>query len=206
MTFLRPRNNRHIQLFENRFLELFTVFPLAAFLLLWPVLLAVIAAVGAFTAPSGWAFLLVVPGWLTWTATEYALHRYVFHFEPRSAAMREVIFVIHGNHHSDPNDPLRNLMPPIVSIPVGGLIWALSVWAFGAAGTWFFLGFIAGYVAYDLVHYCCHQYPMSGRFARMLKTHHMHHHFHANEGNYAITGMIWDRLLSTRIASRQTEA
>lgn len=206
MTFLRPRSNKSIQLFENRFFEFFTVFPLAAFLLLWPLLIALVAIVGAFTAPLGWAILLVVPGWLAWTATEYALHRYVFHYEPRSKLMREVIFVIHGNHHADPNDLLRNLMPPIVSIPLGGLIWAMCVGVFGAAGTWFFLGFIGGYVIYDLVHYCCHQFPMKGRIARMLKAHHMHHHFHANEGNYAITGMIWDRVLSTRITAKKIEA
>lgn len=206
MKFACSSSHRHIQLFENRFFEIFTVFPLVGFLLLWPVLLLTIVVARVSTAPMGWALLLVLPGWLTWTAAEYALHRYVFHFAPQSALMREVIFVIHGNHHADPNDPARNLMPPIISVPVAGLIWALCVWAMGAAGTWFFLGFIGGYVVYDLIHYCCHQFAMKGKFARMLKEHHMHHHFHANKGNYAITGMIWDRLLSTRISSHKTEA
>lgn len=148
-----------------------------------------------------WAVPLIIAGVVTWTLTEYALHRFVFHFEPRSPALQQAIFVIHANHHADANDPLRNLMPPIVSIPVGLAIWALSVWALGLEGTWFFLGFMSGYVAYDLVHFACHQFPMKGRIGRMLKTHHMRHHHLKVDGNYAITGMIWDRIFSTRISS-----
>jgi sterol desaturase/sphingolipid hydroxylase (fatty acid hydroxylase superfamily) len=33
----------------------------------------------------------------------------------------------------------------------------------------------------------------------MLKTHHMHHHHLREEGNFAITGMMWDRLFRTRV-------
>jgi len=101
-----------------------------------------------------------------------------------------------------PNDPLRNLMPPIVSLPVAGLVWAALVTLAGPAGNWLFLGWISGYVAYDLVHYACHQWPMKGRLARMLKTHHMRHHHLHEDGNYAITGMMWDRLFRTRIARK----
>lgn len=189
------------RLFDNSLLERLTVVSATVFVTLWALLLPAIAVVGAVYAPSILAVALVVPGLIVWTATEYALHRYVFHFEPRSVLLRRAIFVIHGNHHANPNDPLRNLMPPIVSMSVGGIVWALSLWNLGPAGTWFLLGFMSGYVAYDLIHYACHQWPMKGRFARMLKTHHMrHHHSHAH-GNYAITGMIWDRILATRIGS-----
>jgi sterol desaturase/sphingolipid hydroxylase (fatty acid hydroxylase superfamily) len=202
---MKSARHRSIQLFENRFFEFFTVFPLVGFLVMWPVLMALIAGTALYFAPTRWAIGLVLLGWFGWTAVEYMLHRFVFHLEPRSKLLQQVVFVIHGNHHADPNDPLRNLMPPIVSVPLGCLIWALFVSVMGVQGSWVFLGFVTGYFVYDLVHYCCHQFPMKGALARMLKVHHMRHHFYHDGGNYAITGMIWDRLLSTRITTQKTE-
>lgn len=195
------RASDRLRLFRNPWLERLTVISLGAFAALWALLLPAIALVGIATAATLWAVPLVLAGLIVWTLTEYALHRYVFHFEPNSPLLKQVIFVIHENHHKDPDDILRNLMPPIVSIPVGLVVWALSLWALGAQGTWFLLGFMTGYVAYDLVHFATHRLPMKGRIARMLKTHHMRHHHLKVEGNYAITGMIWDRIFSTRISS-----
>lgn len=206
-----------ITLFENRWLEKLTVVSAPVFMVLWAVGLPLIAwqawdtTLGATTAgtitvvgtaSAGLALLLVMAGALLWTATEYALHRFLFHWEPGSATLAKFVFVMHGNHHHVPNDPLRNLMPPMVSIPVGGIVWAGFVALIGPMGSWLFLGWMGGYVAYDLVHYACHQWPMRGRLARMLKTHHMRHH-HLNEsGNYAITGMMWDRLLRTGVVRK----
>lgn len=193
----RPR------LFENSFFEAFTFFNLKAFVAMWSVLLAAIAVVAVMYAPTLWALPLLIAGWLTWTITEYALHRFVFHLEPKSPWLQQVIFVIHGNHHADPNDPLRNLMPPVVSIPLGSLIWFGCVAVMGSVGHWFFLGFVTGYVVYDLVHYACHQFAMTGAVARFLKVHHMRHHFDREGVNYAITGMVWDRLFSTGMTSKR---
>lgn len=193
--------SRRLRLFQNPWLERLTVVSAKAFMALWMVVLPSIAAVGWVTAPTIWAVPLIIAGWVVWTLTEYALHRYVFHFEPRSPMLKHAIFVIHANHHADPNDALRNLMPPIVSVPVGAAVWGLSLQVMGAQGTWFLLGFMLGYVVYDLVHFACHQRPMKGPFSRMLKVHHMRHHHLKVEGNYAITGMIWDRIFSTRILS-----
>jgi len=171
------------------------------FVVLWAVLLPAIAIVALTYAPTLWAPALVALGWLVWSLTEYMLHRHVFHFEPNSALLQRAVFIIHGNHHADSNDPLRNLMPPIVSIPVGALIWIAAVAVAGTGGTWFLLGFMLGYVVYDLVHYACHQFSMAGRFGRMLKVHHMRHHHLRAKGNFAITGILWDRVLGTRIPS-----
>ena len=189
------------RLFGSPFLEALTVIPAPAFIALWAILLPAILVCALVFAPTFWAPALLVAGAFVWSFTEYALHRYVFHFEARSERVKRWIYIIHGNHHADPNDPLRNLMPPVVSLPVAALVWLACVGAIGAAGTWVFLGFMLGYVAYDLVHYACHQWPMKSRFARVLKVHHMRHHHLRVHGNYAITGMAWDRLLATRIDS-----
>ncbi|WP_017669257.1 sterol desaturase family protein [Sandarakinorhabdus sp. AAP62] len=201
-----PSHSR-IKLFENRWLEKLTVISIPGFLALWSVALPVIgwrawlATAGAQGAPDMLAAgTACLAGVVLWTLTEYALHRFLFHWDPASAMMEQFVFVMHGNHHDMPNDPLRNLMPPIVSLPVAAVIWAVVVGLAGPVGNWLFLGWISGYVAYDLVHYACHQWPMKGRMARLLKTHHMRHHHLDEEGNYAITGMMWDRLFGTRIA------
>jgi sterol desaturase/sphingolipid hydroxylase (fatty acid hydroxylase superfamily) len=194
------------RLFESPVLEALTVISAPAFIALWGVLLPGVLISAIMFAPTYWALALIVVGALGWSFTEYALHRYVFHFEARSERVKNWIFIIHGNHHTDPNDPLRNLMPPVVSLPVAALVWFLAVSAMGPAGTWAFFGFILGYVAYDLVHYACHQWPMKGRVGRMLKVHHMRHHHLRVRGNYAITGMAWDRLLATRIGSARDRA
>lgn len=199
----RPeRSSAHrARLFKAEWLERVTVLSAHAFVILWAILLPAIAVAGWFTAKSWWALPLILAGVVLWTITEYALHRFVFHFEPRSDLLQKAVYIIHGNHHSHPNDPLRNLMPPVVSLPVGGLIWLVLVSLFGPLGTWVFLGFMTGYVAYDVVHFACHQLPMKGRLANALKVHHMRHHHLATHGNYAITGMIWDRVFATRISS-----
>jgi sterol desaturase/sphingolipid hydroxylase (fatty acid hydroxylase superfamily) len=196
----RGPSNR-VRLFETELLERFTVVSLPGFAVLWAILLPAIAVIGWKTAPTWWAIPLIFGGVIVWTVAEYALHRHVFHFETRSPMLEKAVFVIHGNHHSHPNDPLRNLMPPAVSVPAAALIWLVFVWAFGAVGTWLLLGFLMGYVAYDLVHFACHQWPMKGRLANALKVHHMRHHHFKVGGNYAITGMIWDRVFATRISS-----
>lgn len=192
-----PRSR--VKLFGHPFLEAFTVISLPAFIALWAVILPAMLVAALLYAPTGWAPLLALAGVIVWTWTEYALHRFVFHLEARSGVVRRIIFVVHGNHHSFPNDALRNMMPPIVSLPVGALIGLGCVSLMGPAGLWCWFGFMLGYVTYDLVHYATHQWPMKAPLWRRIKVHHMRHHHHQAEGNYAVTGMIWDRILSTRI-------
>lgn len=194
----RPPRAR-VTLFRSSWLENLTMVSLRWFVVLWALLLPAIGAAGFAFASTLWAPALIALGWLTWSLTEYLLHRFAFHFEPRSTLLRRAVFIIHGNHHADPNDPLRNLMPPIVSMPVGLLVWATAIALAGAAGTWLLFGFTFGYVTYDLVHYACHQFAFKGRLGRILKAHHMRHHHLNIKGNYAITSVFWDRVFATRI-------
>ena len=60
---------------------------------------------------------LFVGGYLMWTLFEYWLHRIVFHFEPEEGIGARLHWIIHGVHHDHPNDPMRLVMPPAVSVP-----------------------------------------------------------------------------------------
>src|SRR5437764_9782366 len=93
---------------------------------------------------SGWATpLWVLAGYLFWTLTEYWLHRIVFHFEPEKGIGAKLHWIIHGVHHDHPNDPMRLVMPPSLSVPLA----ALFVYGFYLVlGSPTFLPFGAGFL------------------------------------------------------------
>ena len=71
---------------------------------------------------AGWMTpVWLLGGYLFWTLTEYWLHRIVFHFEPEQGIGARLHWIIHGVHHDHPNDPMRLVMPPSVSIPLAAL-------------------------------------------------------------------------------------
>lgn len=191
-----------LRLFRSDRLEHLTVMPPRAFALIWSVLLALVLWAGWGTAsPATWAGLALL-GLLIWSLFEYALHRFVFHLELRSEVGRWIGFVMHGNHHDDPHDPHRNMMPPIVSVTWSAAIWGLFVLLIGSPGSVLFLGFAVGYVTYDSIHYACHQLPARGPVLRALRRHHLRHHFGRRDGNYAITAIVWDRVFGSHLGSR----
>ena len=192
-------SDKRLRLFENRWLEKLTVISVGWFVAIWSSVLVYLGVNAWGSATPLMAIPLVGAGWLLFTALEYALHRYVFHWTPKSDLLAQVVFVMHGNHHLQPTDKLRALMPPIVSFPIGLAVAALLDAAFGTAGDWMLFGFLLGYVAYDLTHYASHHAAMRGPLATVFKRHHMLHHFISENGNYAVTGLFWDRLFGTKI-------
>ena len=200
-------NPNRLVLFENQAFEKLTVISLRWFVVVWSVLLPLIAWAGWGRVSALDGLALVGLGLLVWTLFEYWAHRHLFHWDASWKPVQQLVFLIHGNHHEQPRDLLRNLMPPVVSVPVGLIVWAVFFALAGHAGTWLFLGFMSGYVLYDITHYACHQWPMRSGLGRMLKRHHMRHHFTDEGGNFAITALFWDRLFRTRVRAvrRQQE-
>lgn len=192
---------QRIRLFKSERLEKLTLISPWTFAVSWSVMLPLIAWAGWGSENPLHAISLVAAGLLAWTLFEYAMHRYLFHLESNVPAVRWMVFLIHGNHHDSPGDPLRSLMPLPVSVSVGLLVWAGCEAVMGMAGTWAFLGFMTGYVIYDTIHYACHQFPMRGRIGAMLKRHHMRHHHIDDDGNFAISAIFWDRVFGSRIRS-----
>jgi sterol desaturase/sphingolipid hydroxylase (fatty acid hydroxylase superfamily) len=175
--------------------------PPLTFAVSWALLLPMIAWIGWDSAKPAHAVALIAAGLFAWTLFEYAMHRFPFHFVSEQSVVSRLVFMMHGNHHEDPNDAMRNLMPLLVSIPIAALVWTGCLALLGAPGTWLFLGWITGYVIYDTVHYACHQWPMRGPLGSALKRHHMRHHYIDETGNYAISAIFWDRVFGSRITS-----
>ena len=192
-------SDKRLQLFQNQWLEKLTVISVGWFVAIWSSVL-VWLGVSAWGSTSLLASVLLIgAGWLVFTLVEYATHRFLFHWTPKTDLVARVVFVMHGNHHIQPMDKLRSLMPPIVSFPIGIAVWTLMEFALGSAAQWTFFGFVLGYIAYDLTHYASHQWPMRGRLGQRLKRHHMLHHFVSEEGNYAVTALFWDRVFGTHV-------
>ncbi|CAG4994016.1 hypothetical protein DYBT9275_01290 [Dyadobacter sp. CECT 9275] len=134
-------------------------------------------------------------GLFIWSLTEYIMHRFVFHFNPRGKLMERIHFIFHGVHHDYPNDAKRLVMPPSVSIPLAtGFYFLFGVFLSVFPLSAFFSGFITGYLFYDMTHYALHHANFKNGFWKKLKKHHMTHHYSDSETGYGVTSDFWDRV------------
>ncbi|WAC42391.1 sterol desaturase family protein [Pedobacter sp. SL55] len=137
-------------------------------------------------------------GWLAfglfvWTITEYVMHRWVFHFYPKAAWAKRIHFIFHGVHHDYPNDANRLVMPPSASIPLALAFWFLFDWLLPETKIYsFFIGFIGGYLFYDMVHYALHHANFKSGLWKRLKHHHMLHHYQDASKGFGVSWMFWD--------------
>ncbi|NGY03643.1 sterol desaturase family protein [Solimonas terrae] len=162
------------------------------------VLLLIHAAAIEHVAPGSMA-LWFVGGMLTWTPTEYVLHRWAFHYEPRAQWSQRLHFIIHGVHHDYPNDAYRLVMPPSASLPITMMFYGLFYLVLPASGLQSFVaGFMSGYVAYDLMHYALHHASWRMPWFAWLKRNHMQHHFVEPDRRYGVSSPLWDIVLRSR--------
>jgi sterol desaturase/sphingolipid hydroxylase (fatty acid hydroxylase superfamily) len=195
-----------LRLFKSDFLEFFTHITPQAIVVIWSPVIALfmIRAVQESALNTSAVYLLpaCVLGLFIWTFGEYTLHRFVFHFPPRTPTMERITFLFHGVHHAQPNLKTRLVMPPVVSIPLALMFYGLFSLMFTAlnAPLWIaptFAGTVMGYLAYDLTHYATHHWPLKGRYLKFLKKHHMLHHFKTENARYGVTSPAWDYVFHT---------
>ena len=141
---------------------------------------------------------LILAGYAFWTLTEYWIHRAIFHFEPEDGLGARFHWIIHGVHHDHPNDPLRLVMPPSVSVPLSSL-FCLGFWALLGTPHWyaFGAGFLAGYLLYDMTHYYLHHHKPRTQVGRWLRELHMRHHFQDHTRGFGISAPYWDKAFGT---------
>src|SRR3712207_4806890 len=145
-------------------------------------------------------------GLVFWTLTEYWLHRLVFHFEPDHPLGRRMHFIIHGVHHDHPNDPMRLVMPPSVSVPLSLLFYALFLVTLGPdAAPALGAGFWAGYLFYDMTHFHVHHHKPKTRAGRKLRELHMRHHFQDHSRGYGVSAPWLDHVFGTAPRSRKRD-
>src|SRR5579884_4494241 len=186
------------RMFDNELLDrLSRVHPIVPVLLFVPAI-AILFVLGVERAGVGAALLEAAGGLVFWSLTEYWLHRLVFHFEPDHPWGRRLHWIIHGVHHDHPNDPLRLVMPPSLSVPLAALfVWVFSL-VIGSPGFLpFGAGFLAGYLGYDMLHYHVHHHRPKSALGKRLRELHMRHHFQNHERGYGVSAPFWDHVFGT---------
>lgn len=195
------------RLFKSDFLEMFShVHPSVPLIVYVPVMSYFLYKAYTLSELTGPAIVgLFLAGMFFWTLTEYLLHRFVFHYEPRSEWGKYLHFMMHGVHHAYPNDSLRLVMPPIVSVPLAILFYSLFVAVLGTTFTApFFAGFILGYMIYDTWHYASHHFSMKSPRWLWLKQYHMLHHYQDPNTRFGVSSPLWDYVFGTT-ASKPTK-
>jgi 4-hydroxysphinganine ceramide fatty acyl 2-hydroxylase len=136
-------------------------------------------------------------GVLSWTLLEYIIHRYVFHYEPKSHFGKQLHFIVHGVHHDYPNDARRLVMPPSISIPLAIVFWVLFAITFGRFAPPISAGFGFGYVCYDSIHFAIHHFEMKRGVWFWLKQYHLRHHYKDDHAGYGVSSPLWDYVFRT---------
>jgi dihydroceramide fatty acyl 2-hydroxylase len=194
------------RIFDSEVLDrLSRVHPSVPLLLYVPAILVLIGVANTRLSASALALWLVA-GWAAWTLFEYWMHRLVFHFEPEDGIGARLHFIIHGIHHDHPNDPMRLVMPPSVSVPLAVLIVGSIVLIAGAAGLALGAGFLFGYLVYDMTHYHLHHHVPRTRLGRALREQHMRHHFQDDTRGFGVSLPVWDHVFGTAPRRRRQAA
>lgn len=146
--------------------------------------------------------LLFVCGVLTWSLTEYLMHRFVFHIKSNNKAIKAFHYAMHGYHHAVPHDTNRLFMPPVPAFLFLALFFGLFYIFLGKL-TWFFLpGFEIGYLFYSRMHYLMHIRVPKNKYLKKMWHHHAVHHYNEENKGFGVSSDIWDRIFNTMPSSK----
>jgi dihydroceramide fatty acyl 2-hydroxylase len=195
------------RMFENDLLDkLSRVHPAVPVFIFAPAITVLLVL--AANRMSFWPILgMFAGGYAFWSLSEYWIHRVIFHFEPEDGLGARFHWIIHGVHHDHPNDPLRLVMPPSVSVPLSSL-FCLGFYAVFGTPLWyaFGAGFLAGYLFYDMTHYHLHHHKPRTRAGKWLRELHMRHHFQDDTVGYGISAPYWDAAFGTSVKKARRRA
>lgn len=202
--FYVSNKNESVRMFESRFMEFFShVHPATPLILYLPVIGYMLYRAfteGKMSILTVVAFFIL--GILMWTLLEYVVHRYVFHYEPKTRIGKGLHFIVHGVHHDYPNDASRLVLPPVISLPMAVLFYFLFEFSFRGFAPAVSAGFGLGYVCYDTIHYATHHFAMKNRIGLWLKQYHLRHHYKDDEAGFGVSSPLWDYVFRT---NRKTE-
>ena len=189
-----------VRMFQNDILDLLSRvhWSVPLFIFIPVIIISLVYAVFVFELTTLTTILYFLFGIFVWTFTEYALHRFIFHYNAKSEFGKKIHFIFHGVHHSYPKDSKRLVMPPSVSIPLAGLFFMLFYYILGhILVAPFFAGFILGYLFYDMTHYAVHHLKFKNKFWLAIKNHHMLHHYKYDDKGFGVSQPAWDFLFGT---------
>lgn len=149
-------------------------------------------------------------GALAWSASEYALHRFVGH-GPKRKPVRGLRSLTpsglmaqfneeHLAHHTDPQYFAPTSKKVLAAVAVTGVVTTLGSVVVGPRRALSFaLGFGMTYASYEIIHRRVHTHPPTGTFSRWVRRHHLHHHHKSPRENHGVTSYLWDRVFDTEV-------
>jgi len=188
-----------VRIFENDFLESLTLVRLRTIFIVWiPVCIFLFyRSMTHYDLDLNTYLLILFIGLLTWSLAEYLIHRYVFHLKPSSDFGRKVVYSAHGNHHDDPFDPLRGVMPILPAILYASILYSFFYLIVPAMYLdAFFAAFMLGYLLYDGIHFYTHHARPKYKLGKYLRRVHLVHHVH-DDVMFGISSPLWDWVFST---------
>lgn len=199
MEFDKIYNKGQAQLFKNQYLEFLTkTHPLVIWGMYLPILVLLpYYSLKVLKFPALPVFLLFIAGMLSWSLTEYILHRFVFHYHAASETGKKIHYLIHGNHHEYPRDRERLFMPAAPSLIIASTFFLLQ-YLFLRTNTFaFFPGFLLGYLVYGSMHYAIHAWNPPFKWMKALWRNHHLHHYKNEERGFGVSSTLWDHAFGT---------
>jgi sterol desaturase/sphingolipid hydroxylase (fatty acid hydroxylase superfamily) len=197
-----------IRLFKSDFLEFFTHISPIVVLAIWLPVVIYFLAIAIIQLPVSSSPAIIpasfISGLFIWSLSEYLLHRFLFHYEPRTKRQERIFFLFHGVHHAQPQVKTRLVMPPVVSIPMAFIFYGLFYLILAVllrAPHWInpmYSGAILGYLIYDMMHYATHYLPMRSGFLKYLKRYHLQHHYKTPNQRFGVSSPFWDIVFGTK--------
>jgi sterol desaturase/sphingolipid hydroxylase (fatty acid hydroxylase superfamily) len=136
------------------------------------------------------AVAIFAAGLFAWTFVEYAIHGWMAH------VFRTFAAPLHDVHHRDPH----------AVFTIGAWIPAAAVWLLGLAvfglvpAMLFYSGLLAGFAAYELIHYRIHFCAPANTIEENLRTRHLIHHYRAPDRCFGVSVPLWDRIFGTDLS------
>lgn len=204
MNYKTINNKGQAKIFENLFLERLTrTRPWVIYAMYIPlVFFLVFYGYFKWGYPAGTILVLFLTAMLSWTLVEYLTHRFLFHFEAKTAIGKRLVYIFHENHHEYPRDKSRLFMPPVPSILIAGtclLFFSLISWLISGDpgyGMIFLSGFISGYLIYVSLHFAIHAYAPPKYLKALWRHHHLHHYKYPDKA-FGVSSVFWDVLFHT---------
>lgn len=154
------------------------------------------------------AGMFFLGGFIFWNFFEYAMHRWVFHFTSKYRLLNKIPYYLHTIHHEYPDDCYRLLAPPLMTVPVVGILFAFFYLCFFCSPNVFpaFSGFMLGYLSYEYTHFYIHFGSARSGYAKNLRKNHLRHHYAWPNALFGVTSPFWDYLFRTYISEDEHRA
>lgn len=198
MEFDKIKNKGQARLFRNDYMEMLTkTHPVVVYCMYFPVIIFMLYYGAAYKGVAVWLeAVLLVSGVLFWSFFEYLMHRYLFHMMVEGPRAKKFVYTMHGVHHEYPRDKERLFMPPVPSIILSSIIFAIMHFFMGWKALSFFPGFLLGYIIYGSMHFAIHAFAPPKFMKALWRNHHLHH-YKAPQRGFGVSSVLWDIVFRT---------